>query len=96
MVNFITRIKRWFRPRLTDGSKYVDETPGGKLYEQMTDACPACQGHPSVWIEGPAGGACVNVFCAYCGQGYNITPMVETAEQIHKDKRYIEGNKNVE
>jgi hypothetical protein len=29
------------------------------------------------------------VFCADCGQGYNITPMAGWAERIHRDEKYI-------
>jgi hypothetical protein len=45
-------------------------------------------------MEGPKGGMSVNVFCGRCGQGYNITPVVEIAEIIHVDKRYVIRSRN--
>jgi hypothetical protein len=82
--------KKKLRPSLPDGQQYVDETDGGKLYLAMMKRCPECKRGPVKYFEGPHGGACVNIFCGYCGQGYNITPMVEVAEKIHRDEKYIE------
>jgi hypothetical protein len=30
-----------------------------------------------------------NIFCERCGQGYNVTTVIEIAEVIHRDARYV-------
>lgn len=67
-----------------DGSRYVENTDGGRLYIEMKKWCPDCH-HCPQYYQGPSGGISTNVFCGNCGQGYNITPMVETAERIGKN-----------
>lgn len=73
--------------------KPVSEEPVSEersLWDEMIDGCPECGCSPIRLMEGPSGGACTNVFCADCGQGYNIAPSIQWAEKIHKDLRYIE------
>lgn len=77
------------RPKLPLGEQYVDETLSGKLYLEMAKWCPDCHHKPPRYMEGPAGGCCVNIFCGDCGAGFNITPIIEIAERIHKDECYI-------
>jgi hypothetical protein len=89
MRNILHWLIRLLRPRLPDGERYVDETPDGELYLSMKRRCPSCDLKPPVWLEGPSGGACINVFCARCGQGYNITPLVQVAEKIYQDDNFI-------
>ena len=64
---------------------------GEKLWNRLLEAggCVECDHRPKGFIEGPSGGLCQNVFCSQCGQGYNLTPLINTAEYIHKDPRYI-------
>lgn len=64
---------------------------GEKLWNRLVSAggCVECSTKPKGFIEGPSGGLCTNVFCSHCGQGYNLTPLVHTAEKIHRDPRYI-------
>lgn len=78
------------RPKLREGEQYVDETDSGKLYLELWKRCPTCHTKPPVYMAGPSGGANQNIFCSYCGQGYNICEMVEIAEVIHKDEKYIQ------
>jgi hypothetical protein len=95
-MNF-RNILAWFRPRqIVPEFKVPDnwQTPNEKLYRQLAKACPECQRTPTYYHEGPAGGANVNIFCAYCGQGYNISPMIKWAEKIRKDKTYINPELN--
>jgi hypothetical protein len=63
-----------------------------QLYDALKDHCPDCNGKAH-WMRGPEGGACVNVFCGHCGQGFNITPIIGIAERIHKDTRYIPSSR---
>lgn len=86
MLSFI---KKWFRPALPPGECYIDETESGKLYIEMRKWCPDCHHVPPRYYEGPSGGVCVNIFCGDCGAGFNITPIVEVAERIGKQERYI-------
>lgn len=61
----------------------VSETYGGKLWLKIaTNVCPDC-GHEGFY-EGPSGGLSTNIFCANstCGQGFNVTPIIGTAERI--------------
>jgi hypothetical protein len=66
---------------------------GERLWNDLLRAggCVKCDLKPKGFYEGPSGGACTNVFCAQCGQGYNLTPMVHHAELIHKDESYATG-----
>lgn len=92
MRNIINTIKRWIHPRLKlpSGEQHVWDTVEGKLYQYLaTKGCPDCR-KGSLFFEGPSGGVCVNIFCGYCGQGYNISPIVGIAERIRKDEQYIE------
>jgi hypothetical protein len=74
----------------------VKDTPEGKLYLAMRERCPACQLYPPTWIEGSRSGVgmSVDLFCASCGQGYNVAPHVEIAEVIHVDKSYVTRSRN--
>lgn len=91
------RFGEWLRRRAAAKQKdcpapmdlYVEHSPQGKLYIKMRKKCPACGFRPPTYLKGPSGGLSINVFCGSCGQGYNITPMIEIAEEIHKDTRYI-------
>lgn len=67
----------------------VEETPEGRLYDQMRKRCPTCGLSPSIWMRGPSGGASVNKFCGRCGAGYNVTDIIGIAEKIHNSPRYI-------
>ncbi len=69
---------------------------GERLWNELMRAggCIKCDRHPKVFREGPSGGLSTNVFCGHCGQGYNLTPMVHTAELIRKDERYVSETGN--
>ena len=79
-------------PALNDiGKKYApplsdDERLWNKLIE--AGGCEACAVLPKRFMEGPSGGINVNVFCAHCGQGYNLAPAAQWAQKIHVDRRY--------
>jgi hypothetical protein len=34
------------------------------------DQCPDCNEHG--FVDGPRGGAGINIFCAHCGSGFNV------------------------
>lgn len=79
-------VNQWWqllRPRLygSAGIK-VAESDSGKLWEILQKRCPDCGKSPVELYEGPSGGMSTNVFCSNCGHGYNITPMLGTAEDI--------------
>ena len=82
-------------PALNDvGKPYAPPlSDAERLWNRLVDAggCVECRTLPKRFVEGPSGGMCVNVFCAQCGQGYNLTPVANWAEKIHVDKRYTEG-----
>jgi hypothetical protein len=95
--NMFAFIKKWFgkpekaiRPKLPSGQQWVDETESGKLYIEMEKRCPDCHHNPPRYMEGPSGGISTNVFCGNCGAGFNVTSVVEIAERIEKDERYIQ------
>lgn len=67
----------------------VDQTPMGRLYQQMQDACPTCHERPPRWMEGPSGGMSTNIFCGDCGAGFNVTPVIQIAERIGHNSKYI-------
>jgi hypothetical protein len=80
-------------PGINDiGKKYApplrDEE---RLWNKLIEAggCCDCHAKPKMFVEGPSGGMCQNVFCAQCGQGYNLTPLAHYAERIHKDLNYV-------
>lgn len=52
--------------------------------------CPMCNAYPVKLYEGPSGGASTNIFCAGCGQGYNVTTMVGIAELISINPAYVD------
>jgi hypothetical protein len=86
-------IKKLFSvPKLSDAIS-VEETERGRCYIEMMKRCPACHHKPPEYMEGPSGGMCTNIFCNFCGQGYNITPIIGIAEKIHKDSRYVQKAK---
>jgi hypothetical protein len=88
----VIRFREWLtRPKDSPAPMdlYAEHSPQGKLYIKMRKKCPACGFRPPTYLKGPSGGLSINVFCGSCGQGYNITPMIEIAEEIHKDTRYI-------
>jgi hypothetical protein len=60
-----------------------------ETWNKMLKGCVKCKMHPISLVEGPTGGLCINVFCSNCGQGYNIAPMMEMAQLIHCDEKYI-------
>jgi hypothetical protein len=68
---------------------FVNETAGGKLYAAMMRKCPSCGLNPPEYMKGPSGGMSTNIFCGKCGEGYNITPIIQSAEKIGKQVRYI-------
>lgn len=82
-------------PRLNDlGLKGAEPlSPAEKLWNDLLRAggCVKCTKLPKGFYEGPSGGMCTNVFCAHCGQGYNLTPVAQWAELIHVDKKYAIG-----
>lgn len=82
-------VGRWWRSR-NGGEDREPLSEGETLWNAMIDAggCLVCNAQPKGFVEGPSGGISTNVFCSHCGQGYNITPLVHTAELIHVDKRY--------
>jgi hypothetical protein len=73
----------------TEAGPPMDEE---RLWNQMLKAggCVDCKTKPKSFIEGPSGGMSTNVFCPHCGQGYNLTPIAQWAQRIHKDERYIQ------
>lgn len=77
------------RSALPPNQRYVDETDEGKLYIEVKKRCPDCHAEPPRYMRGPSGGLSTNIFCAICGAGFNVTPMIEIAERIGKDERYI-------
>lgn len=81
------------RPSLPPGERYVDETDEGKLYIEMQKWCPDCHARPPQYMTGPSGGMSTNIFCANCGAGFNITPIIEIADRIGKNERYITREK---
>lgn len=80
-------------PRLNDvGLVGVDPLDDKhRIWNRLIEAggCFHCGIEPKAFIEGPSGGMSTNVFCARCGQGYNLTPVAHWAEMIHRDERYI-------
>jgi hypothetical protein len=69
----------------------IDQTPMGRLYLEMEDHCPDCRKRPPSYREGPsAGGISTNIFCADCGAGFNITPVIQIAERIGVNRFYIQ------
>jgi hypothetical protein len=82
-------LKKLFRPPLPKGEQYVEDTPQGKLYASLWKRCPDCGVKPPIWVEGPGGGACTNIYCGKCGEGYNVAPIVQFAEKIGQSDRYI-------
>lgn len=86
MLGFLRKL---FRPDLSNDEQYVEDTDKGKLFNEMRGQCPDCKLKPPVWLEGPSGGMCINIFCGRCGSGFNITPVVQIAERIGTNPRYI-------
>lgn len=77
---------KWLQRRVT--SKPHEPAPVDNWASLLAKICPACKHHPVVLYEGPSGGMSTNVFCGNCGQGYNMTPMLNSAEEIGVDMRY--------
>jgi hypothetical protein len=68
----------------------VAETPEGEMWEHlMNRGCLDC-GTKDDCREGPSGGMSTNIFCARCGAGYNITPMIGIAERIGNNPAAID------
>jgi ribosomal protein S27E len=44
--------------------------------------CPDCHIKPMVFLEGPHGGASVNIECSSCGSRFNICPEIGYIERI--------------
>lgn len=57
----------------------------------LAKICPDCKHYPVVLYEGPSGGMSTNVFCGNCGHGYNITPMMQRAEDIGINLNYCKN-----
>lgn len=57
----------------------------------VEQTCPACLDHPVKLYEGPSGGMSTNVFCSNCGQGYNLTPMINSADRIGINMDYCDN-----
>jgi hypothetical protein len=84
------------------------QPPNERLYNEMEKWCPACHHCPmhlyemphELWIarktKAPAEMPLVNVniFCADCGQGYNMIPAIRSATRIHKDESFIRKNRS--
>jgi hypothetical protein len=68
-------------------------SPDERLWNAMIDAggCVECAAKPKFLVEGPSGGMSQNVFCAHCGQGYNLIPVGHWAQKIHVDKGYCDA-----
>lgn len=67
------------------------------LWDQVmgSKTCVTCKHNPISLYEGPSGGMSQNIFCGWCGQGYNCTPMLERLELISVDERYACDNEQV-
>jgi hypothetical protein len=91
MRNIVKTIKAWLAPKRRFSVVVTDvDLPAGTLYEELVlDGCE-CQKKPIKFFEGPSGGMCTNIFCGYCGRGYNVCPALGVAWRIHSDERYIE------
>lgn len=87
----LSRLRKWLigedpdeeiqEPNMQKGVR-VHTTPEGKLFLTIaSNTCPNCGSHKG-FTEGPSGGMSTNIFCADCGQGFNITPMIGIAERI--------------
>lgn len=85
----------WVTHDLVTGKQTrTKDTDKGKVYAIIAKGeCPDCRSKKGFY-KGPSGGMSTNVFCGNCGQGFNITPMIGTAEWIHKDERYIQTSLN--
>jgi hypothetical protein len=84
---FVRQIKalvKWLGPKPVMTEEQI-------LWDKIVAAggCVECKTYPKKFYEGPSGGICTNIFCAHCGQGYNVAPTVQWAERIHKDVRYM-------
>lgn len=53
--------------------------------------CPDCYDTPVYLLEGARGGISTNVYCANCGHGYNITPLIGKAEDIGVNLNYCQN-----
>ncbi len=67
----------------------LDERLWNRLIEN--GGCLKCDERPKSFVEGPSGGVSTNVFCPWCGQGYNLTPLAQWAEEIHVDEAYCKA-----
>lgn len=83
------------RIRITKTKQSSAEAESERLYNHLWSRCEDCGGKAN-WFEGPSGGLSTNIFCGHCGQGYNVTPIAQRAEKIHKDTHYIVGEQNGE
>ena len=98
-MGILSKLNYWSNPSasllkwVTGGRDPVQELSASEsLYRRMADSCPDCGRGPE-YMTGPQGGCCVNVFCTWCGQGYNLTPIAEIAEKIHRDQKYVTHGK---
>lgn len=67
---------------LGPNERYAKDTDEGKLFATIAGSrCPDC-GKKTDFYEGPSGGMSTNIFCAQCGHGFNITPVIGIAERI--------------
>jgi hypothetical protein len=65
--------------------KVLPQSPLDLWGQLMENGCIECHQSPPTFIEeGPIGGIFINIFCSHCGQGYNISPLADYAEKIHR------------
>lgn len=78
-----TWLRRWF-PRQASVVPFVQPPPSG-LALLNTGICPDCA--TSMFIEGPSGGAAMNIKCAGCGSKFWFAPPF-TPERIDNDDQF--------
>lgn len=63
----------------------MDNLPESDLELLRRDTCPACDSTLG-FDDGPRGGAGRNIFCRFCGEGYNVAMprMIMMAQKIGK------------
>jgi hypothetical protein len=93
-MNYVRRLVDVIGRKLGLATGATEENPlteSESLWNQLVAAkgCIKCNKLPKGFIEGPSGGMSTNVFCSQCGQGYNLTPIAQWAELIHKDEKYV-------
>lgn len=84
-------MKSWIGKLFNSATALPEAKPKTDWDLLQTQTCPACRTHPIKLYEGPSGGMSTNVFCNNCGQGYNLTPMIEIAERISVNMAYCDN-----